>query len=109
MRIYSQTTLRNHWRLPSRQDSEEPLKAWYDFVRQARWTKPADVKTDFVAASILANNRVVFNVAGNKYRLIVSIAYRARPPTVFVKFVGTHREYDRIDAVTYRQTDAERE
>lgn len=108
MRIYSQTTLRDHWRLPGRRDSEGPLRAWYDHVQQARWTGPADVKADFGAASFFANNRVAFNIAGNKYRLIVSIAYKTRPPTVFVKFVGTHYEYDRINVVTYNQADAEK-
>jgi mRNA interferase HigB len=74
------------------------LTTWYGFVLKAQWASPADVKADFRTASILKNGRVVFNIAGNKYRLITSINYPHG--IVFIKFIGTHKQYDAIDAQT---------
>lgn len=79
-------------------DAEGPLKAWIAHVRNATWQSPNDVKADFASASILGSNRVVFNIKGNDYRLIVAISYVAQ--IVLVKFVGAHAEYDRVDALT---------
>ena len=90
MRIIAKRTLREHWAKKGRKDSEKPLKAWYQAVEAADWTKPADVKVAYKNASILAYNRVCFNIAGNKYRLIVHINYPYR--IVLIKFVGTHKE-----------------
>jgi mRNA interferase HigB len=77
-------------------DAREPLMAWFRQVRQADWAKPADVKRDALSASILRNGRVVFNIAGNKYRVVVWINYPYR--VVYIRFIGTHRQYDTIDA-----------
>jgi mRNA interferase HigB len=75
-----------------------PLDAWFAEVRRADWASFADVKAVYGSADVVGGNRVIFNIGGNKYRLIVRIAYRCR--TVYVRFVGTHAEYDGIDAAT---------
>ena len=74
------------------------MKAWIDEVRKALWTQPADIKNNYRNASILKNRRVVFNIKGNAYRLVVSVAYRFG--AVYIKFIGTHEQYDVIDAET---------
>ena len=74
------------------------MQAWYEVACQARWCSPADVKAQFGNASIVGNNRVVFNIKGNDYRLIVAVAYRFQ--AIYIKFIGTHTEYDRVDAAT---------
>ena len=79
-------------------DSREPALAWYRQVVSADWTSPADVKREISSASILKDGRVIFNIAGNKYRIVVWINYAYR--VVYVRFIGTHAEYDRIDAQT---------
>jgi mRNA interferase HigB len=79
-------------------DAHEPLMAWYRQVRKADWATPADVKSDIRSASILKDGRVVFNIAGNKYRIVAWINYPYR--VLYVRFVGTHRQYDAIDAQT---------
>lgn len=94
MHLVSIQTLRKFWRLHP--DAERPLRAWYEAVEQAQWRTPADIKADFATASFLANNRVVFNIKGNDYRLVVIVEYRMG--RMFIRFVGTHAEYDRIDA-----------
>lgn len=77
-------------------DAREPVMAWFRQVRQADWSKPPDVKLDIRSASILKDGRVVFNIAGNKYRIVVWINYPYR--VVYIRFIGTHRQYDAIDA-----------
>jgi mRNA interferase HigB len=77
-------------------DAREPLMAWFRQVRQADWAKPADVKRAIRSASILKDGRAVFNIAGNKYRIVVWINYPYR--VVYIRFIGTHRQYDTIDA-----------
>ena len=96
MRIIAKRTLRNFWQQSRYADSEQPLKAWHSEARKAEWKSPQDVKDHYRHASILAGNRVVFNVAGNKYRLVVKVNYSFG--IVFVRFIGTHRQYDAIDA-----------
>lgn len=96
MRIIARKTLRDFWRVHA--DSGQPLRAWFHEAKNADWSQPSDVKTQYRHASILGDNRVVFNIAGNKYRLIVKINYPYR--VVYIRFVGTHAEYDRIDAET---------
>ncbi len=96
MRVIAISTLRQFWQ--RHPDAEQPLKAWHDEVTQAAWTQPADIKAQYRSASILKNRRVVFNIKGNDYRLIVAIAYRLG--IVYVKFIGTHTEYDKLDAET---------
>jgi mRNA interferase HigB len=96
MRVIAVSTLRAFWaRQP---DAEQPLKAWYEEATSARWTQPADIKAQYRSASVLKNRRVAFSIKGNDYRLIVAIAYQLQ--IVFVKFVGTHKEYDAVDAET---------
>lgn len=77
-------------------DAREPLMAWYRQTKKADWTNPADVKRDVRSASILKDGRVVFNIAGNKYRVVVWINYPYR--VVYIRFIGTHRQYDAVDA-----------
>jgi mRNA interferase HigB len=77
-------------------DAREPLMAWYRQVKAADWAAPADVKRAIGSSSILKDGRVVFNLAGNKYRLVVWINYQYR--VVYIRFIGTHRQYDLIDA-----------
>ena len=94
MRIIARKTLKEFWdREPA---SEDALKAWHKEVEKALWNDPADIKEQYRSASILKNNRVVFNICGNKYRLVVSISYEVK--IVFVRFIGTHKEYDKINA-----------
>ncbi len=90
------STLRAFWELHP--DAGQPLKAWYEEATLASWTQPADIKAQYRSASVLKNRRVVFNIKGNDYRLIVAIAYKLQ--IVYVKFVGTHKEYDAVDAET---------
>lgn len=98
MRIIAKRTLREFWEQPGCRDAEQPLKAWYGEVLKAIWRTPADIKTHYGNASILPNGRAVFNIGGNKYRLIVMIRYDKH--IVYIRFVGTHEEYDQIDAGT---------
>ncbi len=83
---------------PAYGDAREPAMAWYRQVRAADWATPANVKRTIGSASILKDGRAVFNIAGNKYRVVVWINYPYR--VVYVRFIGTHRQYDRIDAQT---------
>ena len=97
VRIIALSTLKAFLaRNPSFADAHDPLMAWYRQVRQADWSAPADVKEAIRSASILRDGRVVFNVGGNKYRIVVWINYPYR--VVYIRFIGTHRQYDRIDA-----------
>lgn len=96
MKIVAIKILREFWaRFP---DSEQHLKAWVDEARNATWTQPADIKEKYRSAGILKNRRMVFNIKGNDYRLIVSVAYRFQ--AIYIKFIGTHEQYDDIDAET---------
>lgn len=94
MKIVAIKTLRDFWE--AHPASEQPLKAWIDEAKKARWAQPADIKAHYRSASILRNRRVVFNIKGNDYRLIVAVAYQLG--IVYVKFVGTHAQYDAINA-----------
>lgn len=99
VRIIAKKTLRSFWEThPQGEAARTPLEAWHAEVRAATWNTPADVKAQYGEASILRGSRVIFNIAGNKYRLVVHINYGYQ--IVFVRFVGTHREYDHIDAET---------
>jgi mRNA interferase HigB len=96
MRIISRKTLKDYWlKEPA---TQAPLEAWFAEARAARWASPADVKASYGSASILRGGRVVFNVCGNHHRLVVWINYEFH--VIYIRFVGTHREYDRIDAQT---------
>ncbi len=96
MRIIARSTLRNFWEVHS--DAEQPLRAWYANAKRADWKTPTDVKAAYRNASFVANNRVVFNIKGNEYRLVGAIDYEYG--AIYIRSVGTHREYDRIDAAT---------
>jgi mRNA interferase HigB len=96
VRIIARRTLLEFWANPRYRDAEQPLRAWYTEAKRAEWRTPADVKAAHRNASFLAKNRVVFNIAGNKYRLVVAVKYTAQ--IVFIRFVGTHAQYDAIDA-----------
>jgi mRNA interferase HigB len=86
--------LREFWEKHS--DSEQQLKSWFQETSNAEWNSPNDIKIEYPSASILSNNRVVFNIKGNKYRLIVRINYDYK--MAWIRFVRTHAEYDKIDA-----------
>lgn len=96
MRIIAKKTLREFW--AKHVDCEQQLKAWYQEAEGAKWKGPRDIKRDYPGASFLAGNRVVFNIKGNHYRLIVKINYDYG--MVWIRFVGTHAQYDKIDATT---------
>jgi mRNA interferase HigB len=99
MRIIALSTLKTFWEVnPEYMDAKEPTLAWYRQALAADWSAPADVKQDFRNASILKDGRVVFNIAGNKYRLVVWINYAYR--VVYIRFIGTHAQYDKIDVQT---------
>ena len=94
MRIISRKTLRDFWEIYP--DCEQQLKAWYLETAKAEWTNPNQIKADYPTASFLADNRVVFNIKGNHYRLIVKINYDYQ--MIWIRFIGTHAAYDKIDA-----------
>jgi len=97
MRIIALSTLRNFWSSSAAySDSIEPGMAWYRETLKAHWATPSEVKAQFSSASILRDGRVVFNIAGNKYRLVVWINYAYQ--VVYIRFIGTHKQYDEIDA-----------
>ncbi len=98
MRIISRKALRDFWDQSAFADAEQPLRTWFKLASQADWATPADVKADVRSASIVADNRVIFNIAGNKYRLVVHVYYPYR--VIYIRFVGTHRQYDEIDPTT---------
>ena len=96
MRVIALKTLKDFTRKPGREDAREPVLAWYRQVLAADWSKPSEVKADIGTASILKDGRVVFNIAGNKYRIVVWINFPFR--VVYIRFIGTHSQYNRIDA-----------
>jgi len=96
MRIIALRALRDFW--IKHAQAETSLRSWYALASRADWRSPADIKADYASASFIAGNRVVFNIKGNDYRLVLAVHYDRG--MMFVRFVGTHREYDRIDAAT---------
>jgi mRNA interferase HigB len=102
MHIVSHSTLVAFYSQREYKDAKGALEAWYEVARFAKWASPADVKAQFGNASIVGSNRVVFNIKGNDYRLIVAIAYKMQ--WAYIKFVGTHAQYDAIDAATVDQS-----
>ena len=97
MRIIARRTLREFWEA-GHAAAEGPLKAWHAEVKSADWTSMADIKARYPHASVIDSERVVFNIGGNKYRLGVKLWFPAK--AVFVKFIGTHAEYDRLDVTS---------
>ena len=96
MRIISVKKLKDFWGRPNYRDSEQALRAWYTEVKKANWTNSHQVKRLYKSASFVGGNRVVFNVCGNKYRLIVAMKYEFK--ICYIRFIGTHQQYDKIDA-----------
>ena len=95
MRVIAKRTLKTFWN--QHKDCEQKLKAWYKEAREARWKKAIDIKRDYPSASVLPGNRVVFNIKGNHYRLVVRINYDYG--VVWIRFIGTHDQYDKINAI----------
>lgn len=96
MRVISVRTLKEFWEKAGNGDSEQPLRAWYAEAKEAEWVNSNDIKAKFHSASVVGKNRIVFNIKGNKYRLIVAIKYEFK--IVYIRFVGAHKEYDAVDA-----------
>jgi mRNA interferase HigB len=97
MQVIARRTLKLFW--TKNRTARVPLATWYAKARTATWQGPADVKADFGATvDFVGDNRVIFDIGGNKFRLVAHIAYRYKK--VLIKFVGTHKEYDNIDAET---------
>ena len=94
MRVIAKKILRDYWE--KQIDSKEQLKTWYKEASKTIWASPVDIKSDYPEASILKSGRVVFNICGNKYRLIVQVNYLRK--WAFIRFIGTHEEYDKINA-----------
>jgi len=99
MRVIALATLKRFLDAePAHADAREPVMAWYRQVKAADWASPADIKREVRSASILKDGRAVLNIAGNKYRIVVWINYSYR--VVYVRFIGSHRDYDAVDAQT---------
>lgn len=98
MRVISVSTLKAFWSQPEHKDAETPLRSWLEEVRNAHWKQSAGIKAQFGNASILKDRRVLFNIKGNDYRLVVAVAYRFQ--SIYIKFAGTHAQYDAIDVMT---------
>jgi len=92
MRVFAKKVLREFWN--KKADSEEQLKTWYKEASKAKWTSPADIKAEYPKISILKDGKVIFNICGNKYRLIVRINYLRG--WIFILFIGTHLEYEKL-------------
>ena len=95
MRIISKKTLKDFYEQSKYLDSKSSLEAWHKEVLKLYWENPNEIKDMYRSASIIGNEKVVFNIAGNKYRLIVTINYYAK--IVFIKFIGTHKQYDKVN------------
>ncbi len=98
VRVIKRKTLQDSW--TKYRDAEGPLKAWFAETVAADWASPEDLRAQYRTASIVGDERVVFNIKGNKYRLVVAVNYRAH--LVFIKFFGAHAEYSRIDVETVK-------
>lgn len=101
MRVIAKSTLKKFWEQILYRDAQGALESWYEEAVKADWSTPQLIKNQYTNASICANNRVVFNIAGNKYRLVVEIQYRAG--IVWIKFIGTHTQYDNIRVETINE------
>jgi len=98
MRIISVSTLKAFYEQPRYAASEQTIKTWISVTRNAQWANPMDVKADYGQADILQDGRVIFDLGGNKFRLVAYVHYAYR--TVYVRFIGTHAQYDAIDPQT---------
>ena len=98
MRIIAFRTLREFWEKPDFADSETSLRSWYHDVKNSNWKNSNELKLQYKNASNVGTGRVVFNIKGNTYRLVVAIDYKIQ--VIFIRFIGTHQQYDKIDAKT---------
>ena len=98
MRIIVFRTLREFWERPEYASSETSLRSWYHDAKNANWKNANEIKKQYKSASIIGNGRVVFNIKGNTYRLVVLIDYEFQ--VIFIRFIGTHKQYDKIDVKT---------
>jgi mRNA interferase HigB len=99
MRVISKRTLVQFWENNSNyEDARAPLESWYQEAKQAKWSSPTEIKAKYRSASILKGGRVIFNIAGNKYRLVVAINFDTQ--IIYIRFIGTHKQYDTIDPET---------
>lgn len=96
MRIISRKTLRDFYENPEYKDPKTPLETWFHETIKAEWNSPAEIKGKYRNTSIIGNNRIVFNIHGNKYRLIIKVHYNLK--IVYIRFIGTHKQYDEINA-----------
>lgn len=94
MHVIARSTLREFWK--KHKDAEQPLRSWFSEGSKAGWDTPAEIKDQYRSASVLKNQRVVFDLCGFKYRLVVRINYKYQ--IVYVRFIGTHKEYDKVNA-----------
>ena len=95
MRIISKKTLKDFYEQPRYSDSKSALESWHKEILKLDWSNPNEIKEMYRSASIIGDTKVIFNITGNKYRLIVTINYYAK--IVFIKFIGTHKQYDKIN------------
>jgi len=95
MRIISIKTLKDFYEQAKYNDSKNALEAWHKEVLKLKWNNPNDIKNMYRSASIVGDTKVIFNISGNKYRLIVTINYHAK--IIFIKFIGIHKQYDKIN------------
>lgn len=98
MRVVSHRKLKDFYQTPGREDAETAIERWYEITESAEWSSFADIKADFGSVDFVGNQHYVFNIKGNTYRLVVVIKFVMG--YVFIRFVGTHEEYDKIDAST---------
>ncbi len=98
MRILAFRSLREFWERPEYANSEASLRSWYHDAKNADWKNANEIKLQYINASIIGDGRVVFNIRGNSYRLVVSIDYEFQ--VIFIRFIGTHKQYDKIDVKT---------
>lgn len=96
MRIIARRTLKEFWEKPKNKGSEQLLRAWFSEVRKANWKNTNQIKEQYKSASIVGNDRVVFNIKGNEFRLIVAIRFEFQ--LIYIRFVGTHNQYDKVNA-----------
>ena len=101
MRIIAKSTIKKFWEQSAYRDAKSPLESWYEEAIKANWSSPQDIKDQYRNAGICSNNRVAFNIGGNKYRLVVEMQYRAG--IAWIKFVGTHAQYDLINVETVNE------
>jgi mRNA interferase HigB len=96
MRVISKASLVRFW--AKHPNSKQALQTWFEDASHAKWKHPQDIKLRYASASFVGSNRVVFNIKGNEYRLVAAVAYRFS--AIYIKFVGTHQQYDTVDAAT---------